>query len=55
MTMDNNSVKDKVWNKLSEPVQFTVWVKQGDGLSNAPSNFTLYSVINSIYQTETFS
>jgi len=55
MTMDNNSVKDKVGNKLSESIQFNVGVKQGDGLWNALFNSTLYSVINNIYQKETFS
>jgi hypothetical protein len=54
MTIDKNSVKDKIENKISEPIQFNVGVKQGDGLSNAPFNFTLYSVINNIHRKETF-
>ena len=52
MIKDNISVKVKVGNKLSEPIQFNLGVKQVDGLSNTPFHTALQGVTNSTYQKE---
>jgi hypothetical protein len=50
MIMDDNSVKVKVGNKLSETIQFSAGVKRVDVLSNTSFHTALHSVVNSVYQ-----
>jgi hypothetical protein len=53
MTMNHTKARVKIGNKLSETFEFSIGVKQGDGLSAVLFILTMHNTVNKIYQRGT--